>query len=216
MTKQRSRLLPLLFTFGYLLTWAAAGVVVFVIAVLLSSMSGDLLAWDGAGRWIAGGTLVVAAVYELTPLKDVCLGKCRSPSACVLGSWRDGWSGAVRMGAKNGAWCVGCCWALMASLFAFGSHERRLDGRGRRPHRVREDDPVAPRRVLRDRWRSGGARRPPARRPQRHAVPHDARNRFDVALPLGQRAAESIRVVALIRVGSGPSVVQAAFSPRSG
>ena len=62
----------------------------------------------------------MAAVYELTPLKDVCLGKCRSPLGTLLGSWRGGWSGALRMGAKNGAWCVGCCWALMASLFALG------------------------------------------------------------------------------------------------
>jgi predicted metal-binding membrane protein len=63
---------------------------------------------------------VLAAGYELTPLKDVCLGKCRSPLGFLLGSWREGWSGALQMGAKNGAWCVGCCWALMASLFALG------------------------------------------------------------------------------------------------
>ena len=65
-------------------------------------------------------TLLVAAAYELTPLKDVCLGKCRSPLGFLLGSWRDGRSGALRMGAGHGAWCVGCCWALMASLFALG------------------------------------------------------------------------------------------------
>ena len=59
-------------------------------------------------------------VYELTPFKDVCLGKCRSPLGALLGSWRGGRLGALRMGAKNGAWCVGCCWALMASLFALG------------------------------------------------------------------------------------------------
>jgi predicted metal-binding membrane protein len=79
-----------------------------------------VLAWDRAGRWVAGATLLVAAVYELTPLKDVCLGKCRSPMGFLLGSWRAGPSGAPRMGARNGAWCVGCCWALMASLFALG------------------------------------------------------------------------------------------------
>ena len=78
------------------------------------------LAWEHAGRPLAGATLLVAAVYELTPLKNVCLGKCRSPLGALLGSWRGGWSGALRMGAKNGAWCVGCCWALMASLFALG------------------------------------------------------------------------------------------------
>ena len=120
MTRQRSPLSPLLFTSGYLLTWAAAGVVAFVVAAALNSVSGDLFAWARAGRWTAGGTLVVAAVYELTPLKDVCLGKCRSPLGFLLGSWREGRSGALRMGAKNGAWCVGCCWALMAALFALG------------------------------------------------------------------------------------------------
>ena len=50
---------------------------------------GDVLAWDRAGRWVAGATLVIAAVYELTPLKDVCLGKCRSPLGFLLGSWRE-------------------------------------------------------------------------------------------------------------------------------
>ena len=59
-------------------------------------------------------------MYELTPLKDVCLGKCRSPLGFLLGSWCEGRSGALRMGAENGAWCVGCCWALMAALFALG------------------------------------------------------------------------------------------------
>jgi len=120
MTRQRSPLSPLMFTSGYLFTWAGAGVLAFAIGVAITSMSGDFLAWDGAGRWVAGGTLIVAAVYELTPMKDVCLAKCRSPLGFLLGSWRDGWSGAFQMGAKNGAWCVGCCWALMASLFALG------------------------------------------------------------------------------------------------
>ena len=79
-----------------------------------------MLSWDRAGRWVAGATLLIAAVYELTPLKDACLGKCRSPLGLLLGSWRDGWSGALRMGVKSGAWCVGCCWALMTSFFALG------------------------------------------------------------------------------------------------
>jgi predicted metal-binding membrane protein len=64
--------------------------------------------------------LIVAAVYELTPLKDACLGKCRGPLGLLLGSWRDGAAGALEMGMRNGAWCVGCCWALMASFFALG------------------------------------------------------------------------------------------------
>jgi predicted metal-binding membrane protein len=116
----RSRLMPLVFTGGYLLTWAGAGVVAFVIGVAASHLAEGELAWDRVGRPVAGAMLILASGYELTPLKNVCLGKCRSPLGTLLGSWRGGWSGALRMGAKNGVWCVGCCWALMASLFALG------------------------------------------------------------------------------------------------
>jgi predicted metal-binding membrane protein len=120
MTSQRSPLSPLLFAAGYLVTWAGAGLVAFTLAAIVGRVSGDVLAWDRTGRWVAGATLVVAAGYELSPLKDVCLGKCRSPLGFLLSAWRDGRRGALRMGAKHGAWCVGCCWALMASLFALG------------------------------------------------------------------------------------------------
>jgi predicted metal-binding membrane protein len=120
MTKTRLPLAPAAFTVGYLLTWAAAGVAAWTIALSVSRLTGDALAWGNAGRAVAGATVIVAAVYELTPLKDVCLGKCRSPLGFLLGSWRDGILGGLRMGAKNGAWCVGCCWALMAALFALG------------------------------------------------------------------------------------------------
>src|SRR5262245_57569280 len=119
-TKRRSPLLPLVFVAGYLAAWAAAGVGAFSIRVVVDAAWGDVLAWDRAGRWFAGTVLVVAAVYQFTPLKDVCLGRCRSPLGFLLRSWRDGASGALRMGVKNGAWCVGCCWALMAALFALG------------------------------------------------------------------------------------------------
>ena len=114
MTRDRSA--PLLFTGGYLVVWGTAGAAAFA----LSWAAGDVLAWDRAGRWIAGGTLLAAAVYELTPLKDLCLTKCRSPLGFLLGAWREGRAGALQMGAKHAGWCVGCCWALMASLFALG------------------------------------------------------------------------------------------------
>jgi predicted metal-binding membrane protein len=120
MTRERSPLSPLLFAGGYLVTWAAVGALAFAIALAGGSIAGDVLTWDRAGRWVAAATLVAAAVYELTPLKDVCLGKCSSPLGLLLGSWREGRSGAIRMGVRTGAWCVGCCWALMASLFALG------------------------------------------------------------------------------------------------
>ena len=79
MTRRRSPVAPLVFAAGYLVTWAAAGLVAYGVSTSAASLLGDTLTWDGAGRWIAGGTLIVAAVYELTPLKDVCLAKCRSP-----------------------------------------------------------------------------------------------------------------------------------------
>jgi len=120
MTRRRSLGLPLLFAAGYLITWAGAGFLAFLLASGGGRLTGNVLAWDRGGRWVAGATLIVAAVYELTPLKDVCLGKCRSPLGFLLGAWRSGRLGAMQMGAKNGAWCVGCCWALMASLFALG------------------------------------------------------------------------------------------------
>jgi len=117
---RHSRLLPAVFTGGYLVTWAGAGVIAFMIGVADSHAAGGVLSWGHAGRPIAGAILILAAAYELTPLKNVCLSRCRSPLGTLLGSWRSGWSGALRMGARNGAWCVGCCWALMASLFALG------------------------------------------------------------------------------------------------
>ena len=111
---------PLVFVSGYLLAWAAAGVLAFGVADVGRRLLGSELSWDRGGRLLAGGVLVVAAVYELTPLKDVCLGKCRSPLGFLFGAWRDGRSGALQMGVRHGGWCIGCCWALMASLFALG------------------------------------------------------------------------------------------------
>lgn len=120
MTKSRSAVAPIAFISGYLLAWASVGVLAFSAAALGGTFAGDFLVWSRAGRWIAGTTLVVAAIYELTPLKDVCLSKCRSPLGFLLGAWREGPVGGLKMGLRHGAWCIGCCWALMASLFALG------------------------------------------------------------------------------------------------
>jgi predicted metal-binding membrane protein len=120
MTRQRGLARPVAFTSGYLVVWAAAGLVAYGVFALGKRVLGPDLAWHGGGRWLAGALLAAAAVYELTPLKDVCLGKCRSPFGFLLGSWRDGVRGAAGMGARHGAWCLGCCWALMVALFALG------------------------------------------------------------------------------------------------
>ena len=83
-----------------------------------------------APGWIEGDWMkrTLAENYEglmarrakYTPLKRVCLRHCRSPLALVLGHWREGRFGAVRMGVEHGGWCVGCCWGLMLALFAVG------------------------------------------------------------------------------------------------
>ena len=115
----RKPLAPALFVGGYLLAWTGAGAAAYLIGLVGRAVAGDF-AWEHAGRYLTGATLLLAAGYELTPLKRVCLSKCRSPLGLLLGWWRDGWLGAIRMGLRNGAWCVGCCWALMAALFALG------------------------------------------------------------------------------------------------
>ncbi|HSD79581.1 MAG TPA: DUF2182 domain-containing protein [Solirubrobacteraceae bacterium] len=120
MARRRQPAAPLLFAGGYLLTWTAAGLVVYGTYRLGRDVAGGQLAWDAGGRWAAGGVLLLAAAYELTPAKGACLSRCRSPLGFLLGSWRDGPRGALEMGARHGAWCVGCCWALMASLLALG------------------------------------------------------------------------------------------------
>jgi predicted metal-binding membrane protein len=120
MTRRRSPSRPLLFASGYLLVWGAAGAGAYGLFELGSTLFGGALAWHTGGRWFAGGVLVVAALYELTPLKHVCLSKCRTPLGFLLGTWREGRSGALEMGSRHAGWCLGCCWALMAALFALG------------------------------------------------------------------------------------------------
>ena len=120
MTRRRGLSRPLLFTCGYLLVWGLAGVAAYGLFHLGRSLFGADLGWDAGGRWLAGGVLTIAALYELTPLKDVCLAKCRSPLGFLLGTWREGARGGLEMGARHGTWCLGCCWALMAALFALG------------------------------------------------------------------------------------------------
>jgi predicted metal-binding membrane protein len=109
-----------LFVVGYLFTWTTAGLAGYAIIEAGEALSPAFLAWDQAGPYVAGGVVIAAAAYQLTPLKDVCLRHCRSPMTFLLTRWRTGRLGALRMGIDHGAWCVGCCWALMAALFAVG------------------------------------------------------------------------------------------------
>lgn len=108
------------FVGGYLVAWGSAGLAGYAIVEGVRSLDLGFLAWDEAGPYIAGGVIVAAATYQLTPLKDVCLRHCRNPLAFVMLHWRPGRAGALMMGIQHGGFCVGCCWALMAALFALG------------------------------------------------------------------------------------------------
>ena len=107
-----------IFAGGYLVTWTLAGLVGWSLAA--TARDSGAVSWDGGGRYAVAAILVASAAYQLTPVKDRCLSHCRSPVSFVLNHWHPGRAGALRMGMAHGAWCVGCCWALMASLFALG------------------------------------------------------------------------------------------------
>lgn len=110
----------LAFAGGYLLVWVVFSVVAAALqAALQQSMvlSSDLAMIDG---WLPAAVLALAGVYQLTPLKSACLVRCRSPLGFLLGRWRDGVGGALAMGLRHGAFCLGCCWALMGLLFVGG------------------------------------------------------------------------------------------------
>jgi predicted metal-binding membrane protein len=110
----------LLFAGGYLLVWSAAGVVAYGLFELGRALFGSALAWHSGGHWLAAGVLVLAAVYQLTPYKREFLTRCRTPLRSLNASWSERRSGAFAMGLRNGGWCIGCSWALMAALFALG------------------------------------------------------------------------------------------------
>jgi predicted metal-binding membrane protein len=92
-------------TAGYLLVWAAAGVPAYLAHELLPMTVGP-------------AALAVAGLYQLTPLKEACLHHCRSPADFLVQRWG---RGAFRLGLEHGAWCLGCCWALMAVLVMVGA-----------------------------------------------------------------------------------------------
>jgi predicted metal-binding membrane protein len=110
------------FAAGYLLVWTAVGAATWVLVRVGSELAGRLGEADRA-TWAPlalGAVLVVAGLYQLTPLKRVCLDHCRTPLGFVTRHWRDGRRGALRMGVVHGAYCLGCCWALFAVLVAAG------------------------------------------------------------------------------------------------
>jgi len=109
-----------LFAAGYVLAWTAFSAVA-AFAQLQLHRAAVLSADMASQSAIAGGAILVAVgIYQWLPLKAACLAHCRSPITFLTQSWREGLDGAIAMGARHGLYCVGCCWAVMASLFAAG------------------------------------------------------------------------------------------------
>jgi predicted metal-binding membrane protein len=103
------------FTLIYLGLWAVTGVPIYFVSVALSVLATDVRAYTVAGM------LVVAGIFQLSPLKHVCLRRCRSPLGFFLGHWRGGWRGSLAIGWAHAAYCLGCCWALMVVLVGAGA-----------------------------------------------------------------------------------------------
>ncbi|MFD0985749.1 DUF2182 domain-containing protein [Methyloligella solikamskensis] len=109
-----------LFIAGYALAWVCYGLAAFALDAVLRLASFETLSWARSGPLWAGMVLVLAALYQLSSLKERCLDHCRAPISYFARHWRPGRLGALVMGARHGAVCVGCCWALMAVMFAVG------------------------------------------------------------------------------------------------
>jgi predicted metal-binding membrane protein len=109
-----------IFVGAYLAVWAVTGAVAYGLAFGLEylGLRSDWL-MANAGH-VGGGLLVVAGVYQFLPIKNTCLSKCRTPMSFILSSWRDGYTGALRMGVEHGTYCLGCCWLLFLILFPLG------------------------------------------------------------------------------------------------
>lgn len=103
------------FLVGYLAVWLLFSILAAIAQRLIAGPSLTI-----GDRWAEGALLIAVGVYELTPLKNACLTRCRSPTEFLTRHWQPGWKGAVRLGILHGADCVGCCWLLMALLFVGG------------------------------------------------------------------------------------------------
>jgi predicted metal-binding membrane protein len=105
---------------GYVMVWAAFSVGATALQFVLMRLLILTPMMEPSRRGASAVLLAIAGIYQLTPLKHVCLTACQSPMAFLTRHWRSGTSGAVRMGVEHGIYCVGCCWALMVLLFAGG------------------------------------------------------------------------------------------------
>lgn len=108
------------FVGAYLLVWAGFSAVATALQWVLQAVDWVDPMIVSTSPLLSGALLVIAGVYQFTPLKKVCLTACRTPVGFLMGEWRAGAAGAFRMGLRHGLFCAGCCWAVMALLFVGG------------------------------------------------------------------------------------------------
>jgi predicted metal-binding membrane protein len=109
-----------LFAMGYLIAWIGFSLLATTMQWALAEASLLSPMMTSEGPQLGGSIFIAAGLYQFSPLKRACLSKCRSPAQFLVDHWRDGRSGPLVVGIEHGAYCVGCCWAVMALLFVFG------------------------------------------------------------------------------------------------
>jgi predicted metal-binding membrane protein len=110
----------LVFGLGYIAVWTSFSVGAALAQAGLDHAAMLSPAIESSSHWLTATILIAAGVYQLTPWKDGCLRQCQSPLGFLVANWRDGASGAFRMGFRHGEYCLGCCWAVMCILFVVG------------------------------------------------------------------------------------------------
>ena len=105
---------------GYLVSWTLFGLAAFGLLAIARRSGLDTLSADEVARYGVAPAALAAAAYQLAPIKRACLKHCRGPLSFFMEHWRQGARGALRMGTRHGAYCVGCCWLLMIVLLAIG------------------------------------------------------------------------------------------------
>ena len=119
--QQRQPFVPTwVFVGAYLLVWTLFGALAYAAVTGADRLAAQSMWLMNNGARLGGAVLVGAGLYQLSPLKQTCLSKCRTPVQFIMTSWRDGYVGAVRMGVEHGIYCLGCCWLLFVVLFPLG------------------------------------------------------------------------------------------------
>jgi predicted metal-binding membrane protein len=108
------------FALGYVVVWIGFSIVAVALQFVLEKLALLSPMMETTSVALAGMLLMIAGLYQWTPLKQSCLKRCRSPLEFILTSWREGTQGALLMGVRHGGYCVGCCWMLMLLLFVGG------------------------------------------------------------------------------------------------